>query len=96
MLEFIRDGKRLVAPDGTPEALSKIMQKCWEAEPNDRPTFVQLQSEFTTLLESETNDYGYLAHSAWIDDQKSPGTASFAGFSFDKRPSQVGDSGTAN
>ena len=56
------------------------MLKCWKESPDDRPNFVDLRTEFTTLLESEACNYGYLD---WLPDPKSPGTDTvFSGYEF--------------
>jgi len=45
--EFVEQGHRMEAPDGTPkEVHDEIMYKCWLYEPEKRPTF----SEIVTLL----------------------------------------------
>ena len=36
-------GERLARPDGCPAAAYTIMQRCWAARPQDRPTFAELQ-----------------------------------------------------
>lgn len=35
-------GLRPTIPESTPEALSKLIQQCWDAEPNFRPSFMDV------------------------------------------------------
>ncbi|KAE9552872.1 hypothetical protein FO519_003937 [Halicephalobus sp. NKZ332] len=63
---------------------SEMMLKCWETSPDDRPTFVNLRTEFTSILESEAFNYGYLE---WVSDPKSPGGDTvFSGYEFPVGP----------
>lgn len=48
-----RPDKSLISSD-TPQALIKLMEQCWDDDPNNRPTFEQiidyLKSSFSNLL----------------------------------------------
>ena len=35
-----------------------MMQQCWEAQPEDRPKFEELEKRFSALFENECPDYG--------------------------------------
>uniref|UniRef100_A0AC35G2Q2 Protein kinase domain-containing protein n=1 Tax=Panagrolaimus sp. PS1159 TaxID=55785 RepID=A0AC35G2Q2_9BILA len=61
MLEFLRDGKRLEAPEGSPENVVELMKSCWHSTPESRPTFVQIRDRISLILEEESATYGYLA-----------------------------------
>uniref|UniRef100_A0A914PUP4 Protein kinase domain-containing protein n=1 Tax=Panagrolaimus davidi TaxID=227884 RepID=A0A914PUP4_9BILA len=61
MLEFLRDGKRLEAPQGSPENVVDLMKSCWHSTPESRPTFVQIRDRISLILEEESATYGYLA-----------------------------------
>lgn len=37
------------APQNCPEEISKIMMKCWDYNPENRPTFGELQKELTII-----------------------------------------------
>jgi hypothetical protein len=39
----------------------KIMERCWREMPEERPTFQELLTIFTVLLECATEGYGYLS-----------------------------------
>jgi hypothetical protein len=36
------------------------MDKCWKYQPEDRPTFRNICSILTEILENATSEYGYL------------------------------------
>lgn len=38
----------------------KIAQSCWYTNPEERPTFEDLKTEISKLLEKNNEDYGYL------------------------------------
>lgn len=48
VLECIKDDLRLPKPDDCPETVLEVLQKCWEWNPLDRPTFQELSN--TSLL----------------------------------------------
>lgn len=48
VLECIKDDLRLPKPDDCPETVLEVLQKCWEGNPQDRPTFQELSN--TSLL----------------------------------------------
>lgn len=60
MLEFLRSGNRLACPETMPNGLYEIEQHCWLENPGERPTFTELEQQFRSLIESETENYGYL------------------------------------
>ena len=41
-------GKRLAKPDKCPEHTYQLMLRCWDLEPEKRPTFAQLHAIFKT------------------------------------------------
>lgn len=49
--EFIRRGRTLRRPDYCPMDVFKVMQECWNMEPNDRPTFDELHKMLNELHE---------------------------------------------
>jgi len=42
MVNYLRSGRRLLQPDSCPSGLYKIMLRCWEWDPDDRPPFSEL------------------------------------------------------
>ncbi|XP_019856980.1 PREDICTED: fibroblast growth factor receptor 4-like isoform X2 [Amphimedon queenslandica] len=57
---MISDGYRLEAPSNSAcndNIYQKTMLKCWERDPNERPTFAQVVTDIDTLL---SNSVGYL------------------------------------
>ncbi|CAG0901431.1 unnamed protein product [Darwinula stevensoni] len=54
LIERLQAGYRMEAPDCANEPIYEIMRKCWDADPNDRPTFSVLSEWFATMMpESE-------------------------------------------
>ncbi|KAL2778614.1 tyrosine-protein kinase Fer isoform b [Daubentonia madagascariensis] len=47
--EQVERGYRMSAPQHCPEDISKIMMKCWDYKPENRPTFGELQKELTII-----------------------------------------------
>ncbi|XP_047411244.1 tyrosine-protein kinase Fer isoform X1 [Sciurus carolinensis] len=47
--EQVERGYRMSAPQNCPEDISKIMMKCWDYNPENRPTFSELQKELTII-----------------------------------------------
>jgi len=39
---MIDSGYRMPAPDGTPDAMYKLMLRCWEYQPENRPHFAEI------------------------------------------------------
>lgn len=75
VLERVRSGYRMGQPDLCPHDLYasltltqfdgllryQLMLECWEANPEDRPTFEKLQHYFAECLEHYYNAYGYVS-----------------------------------
>ncbi|XP_012645697.1 tyrosine-protein kinase Fer isoform X1 [Microcebus murinus] len=47
--EQVERGYRMSAPQHCPEDISKIMMKCWDYKPENRPKFSDLQKELTVI-----------------------------------------------
>ncbi|XP_034816210.1 tyrosine-protein kinase Fer isoform X1 [Pan paniscus] len=47
--EQVERGYRMSAPQHCPEDISKIMMKCWDYKPENRPKFSELQKELTII-----------------------------------------------
>ena len=43
VVAMIEAGKRMDKPEGCTDGLYCLMLKCWEMEPNERPTFEQVK-----------------------------------------------------
>ncbi|KAI6236814.1 Tyrosine-protein kinase receptor [Aphelenchoides besseyi] len=50
VMEVVASGARLEHPIGTPQELYEIMLRCWNTEPELRPTFEELASAFSQLV----------------------------------------------
>ncbi|XP_074634419.1 uncharacterized protein LOC141892971 isoform X2 [Acropora palmata] len=52
LVELLASGYRMPKPNHVAEALYQIMRNCWQEEPDDRPSFEQLQRELK-LMENQ-------------------------------------------
>jgi len=52
LVELLASGYRMPKPNHVAEALYQIMRNCWQEEPEDRPSFEQLQRELK-LMENQ-------------------------------------------
>ena len=48
-------GYRMSAPQHCPEDIFKIMMKCWDYKPENRPKFSELQKELTVIKKKITS-----------------------------------------
>uniref|UniRef100_A0A0K0FNZ7 Tyrosine-protein kinase receptor torso (inferred by orthology to a D. melanogaster protein) n=1 Tax=Strongyloides venezuelensis TaxID=75913 RepID=A0A0K0FNZ7_STRVS len=55
LLDHITKGNRPQRPEFASEEIYNIMHRCWKENPEDRPTFDELMSEFMVLLENTTD-----------------------------------------
>ncbi|CAB3400018.1 unnamed protein product [Caenorhabditis bovis] len=60
LLTYHRSGKRLEKPTYCPNEIYQIMTSCCLLETNDRPSFQHICSLLAMMLESATENYGYL------------------------------------
>uniref|UniRef100_A0A914P7J5 Protein kinase domain-containing protein n=1 Tax=Panagrolaimus davidi TaxID=227884 RepID=A0A914P7J5_9BILA len=60
MLEALQNGKRLEKPIKASSEVYELMLKCWKESPEERPTFKDLSKDLKIILESKTQNYGYL------------------------------------
>jgi len=47
--EMLDSGYRMPAPEGTPDEMYKLMLRCWQYEPEDRPHFPEIHSSIDLL-----------------------------------------------
>lgn len=52
--EQVERGYRMSAPQHCPEDIAKIMMKCWDYKPENRPKFSELQKELTIIKKKIT------------------------------------------
>ena len=52
VIEKVTAGARLPQPPGCPEEVYRIMQLCWQFEPEKRPTFEELHTKISSLANS--------------------------------------------
>ena len=61
--KYIRTGRHLERPNDCPEKIYAIMQQCWALEPDERPTFCDLQDQINEVrisLSSESSGEGHI------------------------------------
>lgn len=51
-LQALKSGYRMEKPEHTPNCVASVMQSCWNADPNLRPTFTQIEEMLDAPLES--------------------------------------------
>lgn len=54
LIKVLQNGYRMEKPDNAPNFFGEIMANCWKLEPNERPTFVQLQQMIGDYMEPLT------------------------------------------
>ncbi|XP_063442523.1 macrophage-stimulating protein receptor-like [Mytilus trossulus] len=56
MRNYLQSGERLKRTDFCPPLLYDLMLRCWESDPDDRPTFHEINQRITGLLEQRLNN----------------------------------------
>jgi serine/threonine protein kinase len=56
LLRMLSQGYRLEKPDNCSSEVYDLMLKCWEEEPMERPSFSQLRSSFSAMLQAGSAD----------------------------------------
>ncbi|CAG2248820.1 HGFR [Mytilus edulis] len=56
MRNYLQSGERLKRTDFCPPQLYDLMLRCWESDPDDRPTFQEINQRITGLLEQRLNN----------------------------------------
>ncbi|XP_067948281.1 uncharacterized protein [Watersipora subatra] len=51
--EYIASGKRIEKPDICPSIIYEMMRECWDAEPENRPSFPDMSARLDKLLKGE-------------------------------------------
>ena len=52
LIRDLLDGYRMDKPQFASNDIGRFMTQCWKAEPDDRPTFLQLEEDLTKHLEA--------------------------------------------
>uniref|UniRef100_A0A183VFV7 Protein kinase domain-containing protein n=2 Tax=Toxocara canis TaxID=6265 RepID=A0A183VFV7_TOXCA len=60
MIEHLEKGHRNTKPINCPNQIYNLMQACWQADPQQRPSFVQLNAYLRGLLRVDDESNGYL------------------------------------
>ena len=53
----LQNGYRMDKPEFATNEIGKLMADCWKTDPNERPTFHQLQEAFSNQLEIAIRDH---------------------------------------
>ena len=48
-MQYVERGYRMDPPDGSPDAIYKIMRSCWDHEPQNRPSFSKVAKTLETV-----------------------------------------------
>ena len=51
-MQYVERGYRMDPPDGSPDAIYKIMRSCWDHEPQNRPSFSKVAKTLETVPSS--------------------------------------------
>ena len=54
LIEGLQNGYRMGKPEFAPDAIGELMSDCWKTQPNQRPTFSQLEEALTSLMDPQT------------------------------------------
>ncbi|XP_070576263.1 fibroblast growth factor receptor 3-like [Ptychodera flava] len=57
LLEYLRNGRRPVKPEGCTPIAYRIMQHCWHEDRYERPTPDQLMADLDSMLIMPSNSY---------------------------------------
>ena len=57
IIKELQKGYRMERPEYAPNSFGEIMNCCWKTDPNERPTFSQLEEMITNHLESTVSSY---------------------------------------
>ena len=57
IIDELRRGYRLPAPDSCPTDVYNLMLKCWHEVPDDRPDFSNIQASLMLILEKNYTEY---------------------------------------
>ncbi|XP_056295320.1 tyrosine-protein kinase ITK/TSK [Pseudoliparis swirei] len=49
VVESLNRGQRLLKPSSAPDAIHRVMERCWKENPEDRPSFAVLRPELASL-----------------------------------------------
>ncbi|KHN82272.1 Putative tyrosine-protein kinase F09A5.2, partial [Toxocara canis] len=60
MIHHLENGYRNAKPDKCPDEIYDMMQACWQADPDRRPSFALLKTQLTNRLKLDDESYGYL------------------------------------
>ena len=50
----LQNGYRMGKPEFAPDAIVQLMSDCWKTQPNQRPTFSQLEEALKSLMDPPT------------------------------------------
>lgn len=59
LFENLREGYRMEKPDYANDEMYKLMKKCWEADPGDRPSFLEISALFERFLHDTVKNVSF-------------------------------------
>ena len=54
--ELLETGYRMQCPEGCPPAVYKLMRRCWEWDPEYRPTFKEMSSDLNGMSDINASE----------------------------------------
>ena len=56
--EMLETGYRMPNPEGCPDAIYGLMQRCWMSKPEDRPSFMEVSQQLNSMSDiNESESY---------------------------------------
>ena len=60
LIEELQNGYRMKKPEFAPESIGQLMSDCWKTQPNQRPTFSELEEALKNQMDESTSS-NYIA-----------------------------------
>jgi len=56
VMEKVKEGYRMSKPKECPENVFKLMERCWNQNPKERPTFEEISKELQVILKEASDE----------------------------------------
>lgn len=66
LVKQLQNGYRMGKPILAPNPIGEMMNDCWKQEPNERPTFAQLEKSIGSHLELSISSYYLDLNSSYV------------------------------
>uniref|UniRef100_A0A914EM32 Protein kinase domain-containing protein n=1 Tax=Acrobeloides nanus TaxID=290746 RepID=A0A914EM32_9BILA len=64
LIEYLKTDRQMVCPQTATNEAYEIMLRCWQANPDSRPSFEELAQQLHMILSGITVSYGYIESKA--------------------------------